>query len=101
MLDMQQEIMTPQEAAKWFRRSEAWLRKHPDLVRLNAGTQPLFHVRACRAYVLGRLKGLSGDALRLMQLAALAEACGVPASESPAIIEAASSTALAATAAGL
>ncbi|MFN0136500.1 MAG: hypothetical protein ACKVS9_10350 [Phycisphaerae bacterium] len=78
MIDMQQELMTPQEAAKWFRRSEAWLRKQPDLIRMNSGTQPLFHVRACRAFVLGRLAGLSGDPLRAMQLRALAEACGVP-----------------------
>lgn len=78
MVDMQQEMMTPQEAAKWFRRSEAWLRKQPDLVRMNAGTQPLFHVRVCRAFVLGRLKGLCGDPLRAIQVKALAEACGVP-----------------------
>lgn len=79
MIDMQQELMTPQEAAKWFRRSEAWLRKQPDLIRMNSGTQPLFHVRVCRAFVLGRLAGLSGDPLRAMQLRALADACGVQA----------------------
>lgn len=78
MNDISQELMTPQEAARWFRRSVSWLRQQHDLVRLgNPGGQPLFHVRVCRAFTLGKMCGLSDDGLRRTQLRALAEACGV------------------------
>jgi hypothetical protein len=78
MLDFAQELMTPQEAAKWFRRSISWLRQQRELLRVGGPTgQPLFHVRVCRAYVLGRMGGLTGPALRQMQLTALASVCGV------------------------
>jgi hypothetical protein len=78
MIDVSQELMTPQEAARWFRRSPSWLRQQSDLVRLGApGGQPLFHVNLCRAYVLGRVCGLEASALRRMQIGALAAACSV------------------------
>ncbi|MEW6249780.1 MAG: hypothetical protein AB1716_03975 [Planctomycetota bacterium] len=80
LTDMPQELMTPDEAAKWFRRSGSWLREQKDIVRLaGPGGQPLYHVRVCRAYVLGKMKGLPDDALRQLQLAALAALCGLPA----------------------
>ncbi len=79
MLDVTQELMTPDEAAGWFRRSPSWLRRQPDLLRLaGPAGQPLYHVRVCRAYVLGRIRGLGGDRLRAIQINALAVACGVP-----------------------
>lgn len=78
MNDLQQELMTPDEAAKWFRRSPSWLRQQRDLLRVGGPAgQPLFHVRVCRAYVLGRLCRLPLDALRRVQVQALASACGV------------------------
>ncbi len=77
MTDLPQEIMTPDEAAKWFRRSYSWLRQQKELLRLGPGNQPLYHVRVCRAYVLGRLKGLTGEELRKVQLEALRAACGL------------------------
>ncbi len=77
--ELPQELMTPDEAAKWFRRSPTWLRRQRDLVRLaGGGGQPLYHVRVCRAYVLGSMRGLSAEDLREVQLAALALACGLP-----------------------
>lgn len=73
------ELMSPREAAAWFRRSPSWLRRQRDLVRFpNETAQPLYHVAICRAYVLGTLRGLRGPALRRLQLEALAAACGVP-----------------------
>ncbi|MEP0848394.1 MAG: hypothetical protein HRF50_16420 [Phycisphaerae bacterium] len=82
MIDVQQELMTPQEAAKWFRRSPSWLRQQQEIVRLGGpGGQPLYHTRVCRAYVLARLCGLRGEALRRAQLEALAAVCGVPLAE--------------------
>jgi hypothetical protein len=78
MIDLSQELMTPHEAARWFRRSPSWLRQQTGLIRLGAaGGQPLYHVHSCRAYVLGRVCGLDPDQLRLLQLRALAAACGV------------------------
>jgi len=78
MNDVAQELMTPHETARWFRRSPSWLRQQNDLVRLGVrGGQPLFHVRVCRAYVLGKMCNLRGPALRLVQLDALAAACGL------------------------
>jgi hypothetical protein len=78
LADLPQELMCPPEAARWFRRSISWLRQQKDLVRIGGPNgQPLFHVRACRAYVLGKMRGLDGDALRDFQLAALASACGL------------------------
>ncbi len=83
MQAVQQELMTPKEAARWFRRSVCWLRRRTDIVRLGGPHgQPLFHVQACRAYVFGKLCGLDGDALRQTQLSALAAACGMSAERS-------------------
>ncbi|RMF77969.1 MAG: hypothetical protein D6744_10685 [Planctomycetota bacterium] len=80
MIEITQELMTPQETARWFRRSPSWVRQQTDLLRVGAvGGQPLYHVRACRAYVLGRLCRLSGAALRRVQIDALADACGLEA----------------------
>lgn len=76
MNQLAQELMTPQETARWFRRSVSWLRQQGDLVKLgNPGGQPLYHVDVCRAYVLGRMCGLDRDALRRIQLEALAATC--------------------------
>jgi hypothetical protein len=78
MHDVSQELMTPHETARWFRRSPSWLRQQHQLVRLGArGGQPLFHVHVCRAFVLGRMCNLDGPALRMMQMDALAAACGL------------------------
>jgi hypothetical protein len=80
MTEITQELMTPDETARWFRRSLSWLRQQPELVRLaGPGGQPLYHLRVCRAYVFGRMRGLTGEALRETQLQALAAACGLPA----------------------
>lgn len=80
MTEIAQEVMTPKEAAQWFRRSASWLRHQQDLLRVG-GTQtvPLFHVRVCRAYMLARMCGLSSEDVRRVQLAALAECCGLDA----------------------
>jgi len=79
MHDLSQELMTPPETARWFRRSPSWLRQQLELLRLGpVRGQPLYHVRVCRAYVYGRLCGLNGDQLRELQLRALAAACGLP-----------------------
>ena len=76
--DIAQELMIPDEAARWFRRSLSWLRQQHELIRLGGpGDQPLYHVRVCRAYVFGRMRNLTGDALRDIQLQALATACGL------------------------
>jgi hypothetical protein len=84
MLQLAQELMTPHETARWFRRSPSWLRQQHDLLRVGpAGGQPLYHVRVCRAYVLGKLCGLDAAALRRTQLQALAAACGLPAADLP------------------
>jgi hypothetical protein len=78
MTELVQEIMTAVEAAEWFRRSVSWLRQQPELLRIcGQRGQPLYHVRVCRAYILGRLRGVRGEALREVQLAALAAACEV------------------------
>lgn len=75
---MPQELMTPDEASKWFRRSPSWLRQQRSLLRFGDGkAQPLFHVDVCRAYVLGKLSGLADAALRDVQLKALAAHCKV------------------------
>lgn len=81
MVDIAQELMTPQEAARWYRRSPSWLRQQTSLLKVSAaqGGQPLYHVRVCRAYVLGKLCGLSPDELRSVQVEALATACGLTA----------------------
>lgn len=78
MLDVQQELMTPPEAAKWFRRSTSWLRRQPHLVKLvGPRGQPLYHIGSCRAYMLGQLIGATGPELRRVQLRTLAKACGL------------------------
>lgn len=78
MTGFQQEVMTMQEAARWFRRSTSWLRLQTDLLRLvGPGGLPLFHIRLCRTYILGRLCGLQGVLLRQAQVRALAVECGL------------------------
>jgi hypothetical protein len=78
MLDVQQELLTSPEAAKWFRRSTSWLRRQPHIVKLvGPNGQPLYHIRSIRAYVLGQLVSASGPELRRVQLRALADACGL------------------------
>ncbi len=82
MTPVTQELMTPHEAARWFRRSPSWLRQQHELLPIrSAGGQPLYHVRVCRAYVLGRLCGLAGEILRQAQIKALASACGLAEAE--------------------
>lgn len=82
MLEISQELMTPQEAARWFRRSVSWLRQQSDLLRVGVpGGQPLFHTRVCRAFVYGKLAGLDGERLRGVQLQALASSCGLLAAQ--------------------
>jgi hypothetical protein len=84
MTQVCQELMTPEEAAKWFRRSPSWLRQRGDLLRLaGPGSQPLYHVRVCRAYVLGLVCGLGPEGLRRAQVKALAEACGLSDEDEP------------------
>ncbi len=78
MTEVAQELMTPHEAARWFRRSPSWLRQQTKLLRVGGpGGQPLYHVRVCRAYVLGQLCGLDEAELQLIQTQALAAACGL------------------------
>lgn len=78
MTEVAQELMTPHEAARWFRRSPSWLRQQGRLMRVcGPGGQPLYHIRVCRAYVLGQLCALEDEALRQVQIKALAAACGV------------------------
>lgn len=82
------ELMSPREAAAWFRRSPSWLRRQRDLVRFpNESAQPLYHVALCRAYVLGVVSGICGAELRRLQLAALSVACGVAVGETGASAE--------------
>ena len=79
LLEINQELMTPDEAAKWFRRSPSWLRQQHELLRVGGpGGQPLYHVRVCRAYVLAKLCRLGGTPLRRVQIEALCAACGLP-----------------------
>jgi hypothetical protein len=77
MLTTPQELMTPHEAARWFRRSPSWLRSQPNLLRVGGPGQPLYHVSVCRAYILARLCGLNAAELRRAQLKALAATCGL------------------------
>ncbi len=85
LANLEQELMTHAEAARWFRRSPSWLRQQKGLLRLGGRNgQPLFHVRVCRAYVLGCLCRLTDAALRRVQIRALAAACGLAQAERPA-----------------
>jgi hypothetical protein len=78
MTEIPQELMTPHEAARWFRRSPSWLRQQARLLRVSGpGGQPLYHVRVCRAFVLGQLCGLDDRELTRVQRDALAAACGL------------------------
>jgi hypothetical protein len=78
MTDVAQELMTPHETARWFRRSPSWLRQQTRLLRVGGPNgQPLYHVHVCRAYVLGQLCGLDDAGLRQVQVRALAAACGL------------------------
>jgi hypothetical protein len=78
MTEIAQELMTPHEAARWFRRSPSWLRQQAKLLRVGGpGGQPLYHVRVCRGYVLGQLCGLDEAELHRVQIQALATACGL------------------------
>lgn len=72
---LEQELMTPQEAARWFRRSISWLRQQRELLRLGRTGQPLYHVDVCRAFVYGQIRGLNVQQLRRVQLEALAASC--------------------------
>jgi len=84
MTDVTQELMTPHETARWFRCSPSWLRQQNRLLRIGvSGGQPLFHVRVCRAYVLGQLCGLDEAGLRHVQIQALTAACGLPVEHRP------------------
>lgn len=86
MLEITQELMTPDEAARWFRRSPSWLRQQAGLLRLGGPHgQPLFHVQVCRAFLLGRACGLSDERLRTVQIRALAAACGLQTAERVAV----------------
>lgn len=88
MLEVTQELMTPHEAARWFRRSASWLRQQPELLRVGApGGQPLFHTQICRAFVLGRVCGLTGATLRRVQILALAAGCGLSPRDLPDEVE--------------
>ncbi|MBU0639531.1 MAG: hypothetical protein KKB50_11750 [Planctomycetes bacterium] len=78
MTEIAQELITPHEAARWFRRSPSWLRQQTRLLRVGGpGGQPLYHIRVCRAYVLGQLCGLDDQELTRVQRDALAAACGL------------------------
>lgn len=79
MVDIPLEMMSATEAARWFRRSRSWLCRQTDLLCLRAGDggPPLYHVRICRAYVLGILRDLRGESIHRLQLAALEAACGL------------------------
>ena len=78
MTEIAQELMTPHEAARWFRRSPSWLRQQTRLLRVGGpGGQPLYHIRVCRAYVLGQLCGLDDQELTRVQKDALVAACGL------------------------
>ena len=91
MTEVTQELMTPQEAARWFRRSPSWLRQQSELLRVRGPSgQPLFHVQVCRAYVLGRICGLDRAGMRQTQVKALAAACGL--AEAPELVEPARGT---------
>ena len=82
MIEITQELMTPHEAARWFRRSPSWLRQQHELLKVaGPGGQPLYHVRVCRGYVMGKLCRLRGEMLRRVQLQALAAACGLSENE--------------------
>ena len=82
MTEVPQELMTPHETARWFRRSPSWLRQQTKLLRVGGpGGQPLYHVRVCRAYVLGQLCGLDDAELQRVQIRALAAACGLAGDE--------------------
>ncbi|MGE3180546.1 MAG: hypothetical protein AB7N71_02880 [Phycisphaerae bacterium] len=79
------EMMTPEEAARWFRRSPSWLRQQRGLLRFGQDrAQPLFHVAVCRAFVLGRLANLTEAQLRNVQIQALASACKLEAADAAA-----------------
>lgn len=90
MTEISQELMTIREAGRWFRRSASWMRQQRDLLRVaGPGGQPLYHVRVCRAYIMGKLTELSEGDLRRVQIKALADACGL--SEDRAILAVANS----------
>ncbi|MBK8914634.1 MAG: hypothetical protein IPM64_08570 [Phycisphaerales bacterium] len=78
MTNVTQEIMTPREAARWFRRSPGWLRQQRGLLRITGpGGQPLYHLAVCRAYVLARMCDAPPGVVRRVQVEALERACGV------------------------
>ena len=88
MLEIAQELMTPQEAARWFRRSPSWLRQQAALLKLGGPNgQPLYHTHVCRAYVYAKLCELEGAGLRAAQLSALASACGLDAASAAKLTE--------------
>ena len=78
MLEVTQELMTPHETARWFRRSPSWLRQQSELLKFGGPHgQPLYHTRVCRAFIYGKLCELEADALRETQLQALGAAGGL------------------------
>ncbi|QOJ14257.1 MAG: hypothetical protein HRU75_06235 [Planctomycetia bacterium] len=78
MMNVTQELMTPREAARWFRRSPGWLRQQRELLRVTGpGGQPLYHVAVCRAYVLARMCEAPPGVVRRVQVEALERVCGV------------------------
>lgn len=84
MTEIAQELMTPREAARWFRRSPAWLRQQSGLLRVaGPGGQPLYHIAACRAYVLARMCNAAAHELRRVQIDALQAAIGIRLEPSP------------------
>lgn len=88
MLEIPQELMTPHEASRWFRRSPSWLRQQTDLLKVGGPHgQPLYHTRVCRAYVYGKMCELDAAGLRRVQLAALASCCGLVEAPSEAELE--------------
>lgn len=92
MTDFNQELLTPDEAATWFRRSALWVNALDGLVVFSASAlggpgHRLYHIRCLRAFVLGWMEGLRGDALRQRQLSALAVDCGLePLSPEPRVL---------------
>lgn len=78
MKPLDREMMTAAETARWFRRSRSWLRRRPDILKLaGACGRPLYHVNACRAYLLGLACNLDAEELRRVQLDAIAAASGL------------------------
>lgn len=84
MKPIDRELMTAGEAARWFRRSASWLRRQKAILKLaGPGGRPLYHLAACRAYLLGIASGWDAQMLRAAQLDALKAASGLSAAQPP------------------